>query len=263
MHLAKKFEVKDGTFSRVPQSVVDGVVGWHIRSVLAVLPPLVGLLGVTSSRAVVVAALELWKELADEDGGFSREVFVHAPDVVFYRLVRLLWVPRLGPDSLEYVNPTMNMVTRVSALKLMGGYDSAVDYELRDRSLELIVKLAALSSDMKRRLGQRMSLVRSDCFGDDEALVDELPLEGVSGSGSDSSTTVPNARFYDAILPALTTKVGRDHTPQLAAKLLADMATVPENRAGMLYIQRKVLLVVASCDSYVAHILMKGVLHLP
>ena len=87
-------------------------------------------------------------------------------------------------------------------------------------------------------------------------MVDELPHNGGSGS-----TVVPNARFYDAILPALTTKVGRDHTPQLAAKLLADMAAIPENRVGMLYIQRRVLVVVASCDSYVAHILMKGVLH--
>ena len=79
-----------------------------------------------------MAALELWKELVDDDGGISREVFVHAPDIVLYRLVRLLWIPRLGPDSLEYVNPKMNVVTRVSALKLMRGYDSAVDYELRD-----------------------------------------------------------------------------------------------------------------------------------
>jgi len=165
------------------------------------------------------------------------------------------------------MNPMRNMVTRVSALKLMAGYDNTVDYELRDRSLELLVKLAALSSDLKRRIGQRMTVCQSsDCFGVDEAVIDELVLEGKEGessssSSSSSSSTMPNTRFYDAILPALTTKVGRDHTPQLAAKLLADMATIPDNRVGIMYIQRKVLRAAASCDTYVAHILMKGVLY--
>jgi len=261
MHLAKKFEVKDETFSKVPQSTINPIVGTHIRSVLSIFPPLVGLLSITSSRALAVASLELWKELVDNVD--NRAIFSHTPNNALYRLVRLLWVPRLGPDSLEYMNPMRNMVTRVSALKLMAGYDNTVDYELRDRSLELLVKLAALSSDLKRRIGQRMTVCQSsDCFGVDEAVIDELVLEEKEGeSSSSSSSTMPNTRFYDAILPALTTKVGRDHTPQLAAQLLADMATIHDNRVGIMYIQRKVLRAASSCDTYVAHILMKGVLY--
>ena len=45
---------------------------------------------------------------------------VRALDIVLYRLMRLLWVPRLVPYSIEYFSPMMNMVTRVSTLKLMG-----------------------------------------------------------------------------------------------------------------------------------------------
>ena len=205
-----------------------------------------------------MASLELWKDLVDNVD--HARIFVHVPDIVLHRLVRLLWIPRLGPDSLEYVNLMRNMVTRVSALKLMAGYDNTVGYELRDRSLELISKLAALSVDLKRRLGQKSIIRRSACFGDDEAVVDELILEG-DNEGSTKNSIMPNTRLYDSLMLALTTKVGRDHTPHLAAKLLADMAAVPENRLGIMYIQRRVLLAVASCDSYVAHILMKGVLH--
>lgn len=113
MHLAKKFDVQGGTFSRMPRSVVGRVVG-------GAHPVCQGLLDVTLGLAVVAAALELWKEPVDGDGGIGGEVRVRALDIVLYRLMRLLWVPRLVPYSIEYFSPMMNMVTRVSTLKLMG-----------------------------------------------------------------------------------------------------------------------------------------------
>ena len=92
--------------------------------------------------------LELWKELVDDDDDekLSRKVFVHVPYIVLYQLVRLLCILRLATESLEYVNPMINMVTRFGVLKLIGGYDSTVDYEFRDQSLEFIVKLAIFNT---------------------------------------------------------------------------------------------------------------------
>jgi len=214
MYYAKQYDAKDEIFARFPTSdIIVPLVQTHIRSILSIFPPLISLLSISTSRAVVISSLELWRELIDctcltttkiskpdnnEDssspsaspspnygtnddgmvstvpprviGGSSlhndadqneiiltiNPIFIHTPDVVFYQLTRLLWIPRLGPDSYEYVDPRMNMVTRVSALKLMGGYDSSVDYEVRDRALEVLVKLTSLDLDcLKRRVGMR------------------------------------------------------------------------------------------------------------
>ena len=68
------------------------------------------------------------------------------------RLLDLLYIPRLGPDSLEYIDPVQNIVTRVTTLKLLMGYDATVDTDVRDRALDFLVPLLELDSP---RLAQR------------------------------------------------------------------------------------------------------------
>ena len=41
--------------------------------------------------------LELWKDLVEDRE--NTEVFRYCPDLALWRLVKLLWVSRLGPDD--------------------------------------------------------------------------------------------------------------------------------------------------------------------
>ena len=242
MYLAKRFDVRDESLGKIPNVAIRSVVGKYIRATLKVFPALGGTLFVTTSRSVVVATLELMKELIDNPD--NHQVFICVSDMVLYQLTRLLWIPRLGPDSLEYVCPLINMVTRVSALKLLGEYDSAVDYELRDRSLELLVKLTGLNNDLKVRVGRKIVTATTENLGINI-------VKSVGGT---------NPRLYEALVPALLTKVGRDATPQLAATLLSNLAMVPENQTGLLYAQRKILRAAGNADPNLAKILHNSVL---
>jgi hypothetical protein len=71
---------------------------------------------------------------------------------------------------------------------------------------------------------------------------------------------IPCTRLYDAIIPMLTTKTGREHTPLFAAKLLAQLASVEENQKGIMYAERKIIHATASAQKEVTQILVKDVL---
>jgi len=168
----------------------------------------------------------------------ARKIMIHIPDSILDRLVDLLWVPRLGPDSLEYLNPVQHIVSRVSTLKLLMGYDATVDTDLRDRSLDVLVPLLELSSP---KLAKRLGLV---------------PTTGRANRrrrSTAATTTTTRTRLYDALVPALTTTVGRNDAPNLASELLGQLAKAKENRIGLLYVQSR-LLKLASRDPRVAQL---------
>ncbi len=221
--IAKHFSVRDESFAKIPDSAIKPFVKKYIRASLTMFPPLVGLIRLTTSRAVVMAALDLMNVLIDHEE--NRTMFEYISDEILYHLGRLLWKNRLGPDSLEYVDPIINMVTRVVTVKYLGGYDSNVDYELRDRAIEFLVKLTDLSPELKRRVGKKIVYTPTDDYGISIAI----------------PTDVPNTKIYDALVPALTTKVGIIQTPLLAARLLQNLASLPENYCGVLYLQRKII----------------------
>ena len=78
-----------------------------------------------------------------------------------------------------------------------------------------------------------------------------------------TSTNVPNTKLYDAVIPAVTTKVGIAPTPLVAVKLLQNLASIPENIPGISYFQRKLIKVATSVDvsnEQISHILFKDVL---
>jgi len=242
LQLAKNFNAKDETLSKLPEDIFRSAVKNYVRASLTLFPPLFGLLRVRTSRAVVISALEMIILLVDNVD--NREVFLYTPDALLCQLIHLLWIPRLGPDSLEYVDPVQNSVSRVSAMKLLGGYDIAVDYELRDRSMEILQKLTDLSDDLKRRAGRKIILSQAEAFDVNVA----------------KTTSQPNTRLYDAILPALTTKVGRDATPHFAAKLLSNLASVEENHVGIMYGERKILKATTTSNVEISAILFNEVL---
>ncbi len=242
MFLAKHYSNKDGILTKIPEGLFRPAVRNYVKALWTVFPPLTGLLRVRTSRSVVIATLETIILLVDNPG--NREIFLHTPDALLGQLVHLLWIPRLGTDSLEYVDPIINSVSRVSAMKLLGGYDIQVDYEVRDRSVEILQKLTDFSDELKIRVGKKIVITPSDNYNVDKATVFNQPC----------------TRLYDAILPALTTKVGRDHTAQFAAKFLANLASVEENRPGILYAERKILKATTMVSPEIATILFNEVL---
>jgi hypothetical protein len=142
------------------------------------------------------------------------------PDGLLDRLLDLLYVPRLGPDSLEYVDPVKNVVTRVTTLKLLAGYDATIDYEVRDRILELLVPLMELDSPrMAARIGSRGQTART--------------------------------KVFDSVIPVLATIVGRQEAPVWADQFFRELNAAPENRVGFLYAQER-LVELATRDARVA-----------
>mmetsp|Transcript_9295 Transcript_9295/g.17504 ORF Transcript_9295/g.17504 Transcript_9295/m.17504 type:complete len:588 (+) Transcript_9295:56-1819(+) len=242
MLLARNYNAKDEGLTKLPDELFQHAVKNYVCSYLELFPTLFGILKVRTSRAVVVHGLEMMILLIDNPD--NREVFLCTPDTILAQLIHLLWIPRLGPDSLEYIDPIINSVSRVSSMRLLGGYDMSVDYEVRDRSVELLQKITELSDDLKRRAGQKIVISQSDTFSVDVA----------------KTTNVPCTILYDAIIPMLTTKTGREHTPLFAAKLLAQLASVEENQKGIMYLERKIIHATTLAQKEVTQILVKDVL---
>lgn len=200
-----------------------------------------------------------------------RAILVHLPTSVLERLIEWLNVPRLGPDSLDYINPVHNIVTRVTTLKLLMGYDNTVDTDVRDRVLDVLVPLLELDSPrMAIRLGTTTKTTikwndldkhstgsrnkrrkNSPATGKNETNVDAVPAVTVLEDATSAVVDTRRARcspqvrtrLFDAILPILTTTVGRNEAPILAAQLLRELAKAStENEAGLAYIQERLVM---------------------
>jgi hypothetical protein len=235
--LAKRLDTKEDTMGDVSREFVLGLAGDHLVAVWSVFPALAHVLtNPQSPRSVILMGLDLLQELVNTArvgmvGGVNladdpntipslRQILVSMPDSLLNRLVDLLYVPRLGPDSLEYVDPVRNVVTRVTTLKLLTGYDAAVDAEVRDRILELLVPLMELDSPrMAARIGRRGRTVRT--------------------------------KLFDSAIPILITNAGRQEAPVWAIQFFRELNMAPENRVGFLYAQER-LVELASRDARVS-----------
>lgn len=115
------------------------------------------------------------------------------------------------------------MVARVSTLKLQLGYNATIDFDTRDRALDVLVPLLELDSPrMAARLGREASGVR--------------------------------VILYDALVPILTTNVGRSEASVLATQLFRELAqAADENKLGLQYVQGR-LIELASRDARVSQL---------
>jgi hypothetical protein len=261
MYLAKQYDTKAETIDAVPDTVVWDLVGSHVQATLAIFPALSAIMNPNDTTSVSTSAsgwhrpsvhglLELFTTLMENTD--NKGIFLCIPDAMLHTLTDLLFLPRLGPDSLEYIDPTRNVVTRVVALKLMMGYDSSIDTDLRDRSCDLLVKLTELSPSIKRRLGMAPSISGMTCNISSDRSIDGLS-SSILQTDVTSSIRRMNVRLYDSLLSMISTKSGRGDAGQLATQLLANLAVVPENRAGIMYVERK-LISMASKDPHIARV---------
>lgn len=250
--LAKRLDTKEDVVTNIPYEMLLQVAQHYLEAVWSIFPGLGRVLSdAKSPRLVVMMAVDLLQEFVQharvgpvgtsEDDQLTsssilqstqiripsaRAIMMNIPEPVLNRLLDLLYVPRLGPDSLDYIDPVHNIVTRVTTLKLLMGYDASVDNDVRDRALEVLVPLLELDSpNLARRLGTL----------------------------NEGNRIRPRLRLYDAILPILTTQVGRNEAPLLSAQLLRELAKAPENRMGSAYIQNR-LRALSSSNPRVAHL---------
>jgi hypothetical protein len=250
--MAKKLDVKEDTLNEVSPACILELTHTYLVAVWSLFPALFHILTSTQTpRSVLLLALDLLQELINnarigvigsvtpEDPPDSlpslRAILVHMPDSLVERLVDCLYIPRLGPDALEYLDPIHNVVTRVTTLKLLAGYDNSLDTDVRDRVLEVWVPLLELDSPaLARRVGTQPAY----------------------SSSSLRNTTVPRRvprlRLWEALVPIVTTTSGRNDASTLAMHMIRELIRAPENQTGFSTIQGR-LIAMASQDQRVAH----------
>ena len=222
MLMAKRLEVTrvdDDVYTKIPPFLIRNIVWSNIQTNISLFRLILECISQNKNRSILLLGLECMKEIMDQSN--NRVLFEqsrHVPESFIQRLVDLLYIPRLGPDSLEYVDPVTNMVSRVATLKLANGYDASIDFEVRDRSVDILERLTSFSPDMKRRVGEH------------------------------------GPRLFDYLICMLSTDVGRSDARQLAGSVLANIAMVQENKQlGITYIEDK-LLDLASKDANIANV---------
>ena len=232
--LAKRLDAKEEIID-IPPALLLSLTRDYLVAVWALFPAMGHLLTNTRTpRTVLLLANEFLLEVinsarigivgsVDVEQTYIpslRSILVHMPDAVLNRLTDFLFVPRLGSDGLDYVDPVKNVVTRVNPLKVGAGYDATVDTEIRDRALDALVPLLELDSP---RMAARV------CGGD------------------------LRTGIWDAIVPILSTNTGRQDATLLATQLLRELSKAEENRTGLMYIQERVVLL-AGRDNRIAHL---------
>jgi hypothetical protein len=238
--LAKNLDTKEDFVQDVPQELLLHLTQDYLVQAWSIFPALGKvLMDTTAPRIVTMMAVELLQEfinqarvgvvgsVVDQEDSDEipnlRAILVYLPDAMLRRLTDFLYIPRLSSDSLEYNDPVVNIVTRVTPLKLLAGYDSTIDTDIRDRTLDVLVPLLELDSpSMAKRLGTK-------------------------------SNGLVNNRIFDAVVPILATKSGRNEAPLLAIQLLRELAKADQNKNGLMYIQERVI-AIASSDARVAHL---------
>ena len=257
LFMAKRFDPKEDIVQDITKAQILQETKEHLVSIWDIFPALNKVLSdAQSHRLVLMAAVEFLQEFinharvgmvgsvdeleanSQEKLPNARQILARIPNIALARLSDLLYIPRLVPGSLDYVDPVHNIVTRVNPMKLLLGYDATVDTDVRDRALDLLVPLLELDSPgLARRLGSATS------FSSDDQQKQRL------GYGR------PHIRLFDALLCAVVSRAGRNEAPVLASALLRELAKAPENRSSLLYIQNR-MIKLASQNPRLAHLAM-------
>jgi len=241
LFLAKNLDSKEDSVQNIDKEMLLQLTQDHLVRVYAIFPALLHVLTDTmATRQVIIVGLELLQEFINhanvdvfanaedqdpEEMPDTRTILISIPSNLLNRLADFLYVPRVGSDALEYVNPITNIVTRVNPLKLQAGYDGLIDTDVRDRTLEVFVPLLQLDS-----------------------------THGIAKQiGTNLDTKLPNIRVFDFIFPILSAQTGRNEAPLLAIQLMRELNKAKENKLGFLFLQERIV-ALASKDPRVAHL---------
>jgi len=236
--LAKRMDPKEDFVADVSNEMVLELTGPYLLSVWALFPAVAKVISDSTSPRLLIMMAEdflqeflthtrvgVWGQVDDQGNPVpdARTIMVNIPSSVLQRLVELLYIPRLSSDSLEYVDPTICIVTRVNTLRMLLGYDATVDTDVRDRALDVLVTLLELDSP---HMAERLAIGKSRHFQN---------------------------RLYDSILPILTTQAGRTEAPSLALQLLKELSKGKMNRSASIYVRER-LISLGSKEPKIAHL---------
>lgn len=236
--LAKRMDTKEDFVSDISNDMILEMTGPYLLSVWAIFPAVNKVMTDSSSpRMLIMMAVDFLQEFlahtrvgtlgqVDDQGNLvqdARSIMINIPSEVLHRLVELLFVPRLTSDSLEYVDPTICVVTRVNTLRMLLGYDATVDTDVRDRSLDVLVPLVELDSP---QIVERLAVGKNNRMQN---------------------------RLYDSLLPILTTQAGRTEAPTLALQLLKELSKGKMSRLASVYIRER-LIALGSKEPKIAHL---------
>jgi hypothetical protein len=252
MWLARRLDTKEDVMSDTTKGFLLSFTSDYLVAVWSIFPALHSVIkNPLTPRTVLLMAMDLLQELVNQArvavvGSINlqddpdelptlRAVLVQMPAPMLSRLADFIYVPRLGPDALEYVDPVKHIVTRVTTYKLLAGYDGTVDTDIRDRALDLMVPLLELDSP---RVAALLGSEPSEEQDDDKEEAERHPKV--------------RTRLWDSLVPILTSTAGRNEAAHLATQVLRELAKAPENRLGLQYIQER-LLKLACKNERVAH----------
>jgi hypothetical protein len=124
------------------------------------------------------------------------------------------------------------MALRVPTYKIPIGYNATVDVDARDRALDVLVTLMELDSPrMAARLGREASGIRT--------------------------------LLYDALIPILTTTIGRNEASALASQLFRELSKAKDaNKVGLQYVRSR-LIELAGRDARVSQLVWKHLYPVP
>ena len=140
------------------------------------------------------------------------------------------------------------------------GYDATIDSDMRDRSCDLLIRITDLDTGLKRRLGMASSMSGMARRKNDESTTptsSSLISKSILSDESLSSRRM-NVRLYDSLLPMISSVSLKGDAGAAAVRLLSNLAQVPENKAGVLYVERK-LIRKAGSDPHIAKLACNGI----
>jgi hypothetical protein len=137
----------------------------------------------------------------------------------------------------SYLDPVYQVPLRINTGKSMLSYNSTIDFEARDRALDVLVPLLELDSPrMAIRVGGKMD--------------------------ADGKRSV-RIGLFDSLYPILTTSIGRSDASVLATQLLRELSRAgEENGEGFLYMQGH-LVELASRDARVSQLVWNDLYPVP
>ena len=112
---------------------------------------------------------------------------------------------------------------------------------MRDKACEVLASLTELSDHSKVVLG--LSRYKSEM---------ENGQEGTSVANARSSQRM-NVRLFDSLMSMIASSSNRGDGSGAAMRLLSNLASVPQNRGAIIYVERK-LLTLAAKDANISRI---------
>ena len=243
--LAKRLDIREDTIENVPTELLLELTSDYLTAVWSIFPALKEVIvNRHSPRSVVLMSLDFLQDLIsvariglvgavlEEDVDIRpgqdyrmpnlRSVLVSLPDSILDCLISLLCVPRVGPDS----NSGKSF-----------GYNATIDFESRDRALDVLVPLLELDSPrMAARLGGK--------------------------TAPDGQRSI-RIGLFDSVYPILTTNIGRSDASVLATQLLRELSrAADDSKEGFLYIQGR-LVELASRDARVSQLVWSDLYPIP